>query len=1380
MARPESVALGGYYPTPPRITKMIARLVDGRPAYEKTRGYCGTYALVDPCAGDGQAITDLANEWFADKARSDRPNTHLYVAELEADRARHLKQSFGSTSSGSYARVGHVAHGDAFCLDWGGKAEAHLLYLNPPYDFDRVHGRMEHRFLSRFTSILHPGTGILLFVVPHYALSASAEFIAREYEAVNCFRFPEPDYSAFKQVVLVARRRVRPLEASLADTKLIARINAWAESTRKLPELTLFTAPVVAFAPNGKSDIPYWRLNALDVESIYREARPWAMGSGDKTRAIHGLGFDTNITDVSVNFPVVMPLRPAHVAVALASGLINGREIVPDEPASGLPPLLAKGVFVREFRQVAERTNKDGDVTSVTMVQQPKLTVSILDLNQLAYYDLSNGNEPAANIPALADMNIADLLRHYGRALVRIMQEQCPPLHNPNDPDTQLILPALGLTPFTAQHHTIQSTLKLLAASQPPFVNENPFALGEVGTGKTLIALGLAYCLSPANIPAIRSQLRSMGHTQPLPTVRRVLVMCPPHLLKSWQNEVAKILPGTAVRILSSISDVNDVSDIGDDNLTIFLLSREMAKLGHAWEAALYKNHCPRCGGKVKESADEIISQRICCTHRSRIPQNASAQLAVELATLCLFALDGVGGQLVNGRALQKRAQKVSRLPSDHQAAAHVNRVLGNAPDYFQTPLGKLIARVVDRAEAAIGKEDYARAKRLLKYIFHMSLIAGHPGRDTAVAVMSARLYAAVPQDASLYGGAADVREWLQKLVLTMHPGSEVQTAVIEALSEYPPAVVRQKWGVVRRTAVRLAKELAGETTVGATDFSALYANPTGMVLSHSYDRQVHFFTPEMAQLAVQVMLDNAEFTLSDPCGSPLYMAVPQPRRVPLASYIQKRHRNLFDMLVLDEAHEYAHDGSAQERSAHRLAGMGKIVVPLTGTSNNGYASSLFMNMWSLSPRFRHEFDRGDMMDFVNRYGYRKVQVEPDEATNAYIQEYGRLSDRTASEHDVKLRKVGEAPGVSPLFVLRHLLPVAVTIHKTDLDIELPPMREIPCEVEAADGLLSTYHDLREKLMKAIMQDLRDGLGLAGKLWGQMAQIPTYLDRAHADTGNADYEGARRYEIRYPASVGGELVTAADPLPVDELTPKEEWLIETVAAELAEKRPCLILATNTRSGLAARLARLIGTEIGKKRVVILDPAKVSAVKRQEWIDRQIAAGVQVMITNPKAVETGLNNLVYFSSALWYQNPNVSSIMYTQGNGRVHRPGQMADEVRIYVPYYAGTTQEAQHMLLGHKVVASRQTDGLDITSALVAAGATDHDAIDAMSVGQAIYQMLLEGQIRPRAVKLPVAHRVEGARPLPVPKAIALEMPSPVGEQLRLLERRPFYLPVAG
>ena len=100
---------------------------------------------------------------------------------------------------------------------------------------------------------------------------------------------------------------------------------------------------------------------------------------------------------------------------------------------------------------------------------------------------------------------------------------------------------------------------------------------------------------------------------------------------------------------------------------------------------------------------------------------------------------------------------------------------------------------------------------------------------------------------------------------------------------------------------------------------------------------------------------------------------------------IEKSHPDLFDLLVLDEAHEMANDGTAQERAAHRLTALGLPTLMLTGSVMNGYAESLFANLWALSRRFREEFRRDDRADFVARYGFRKRIVEDRDKDGAVV-----------------------------------------------------------------------------------------------------------------------------------------------------------------------------------------------------------------------------------------------------------------------------------------------------------------------------------------------------------------------------------------------------------
>ncbi|RYE79465.1 MAG: hypothetical protein EOO74_03680 [Myxococcales bacterium] len=200
-------------------------------------------------------------------------------------------------------------------------------------------------------------------------------------------------------------------------------------------------------------------------------------------------------------------------------------------------------------------------------------------------------------------------------------------------------------------------------------------------------------------------------------------------------------------------------------------------------------------------------------------------------------------------------------------------------------------------------------------------------------------------------------------------------------------------------------------------------------------------------------------------------------------------------------------------------------------------------------------------------------------------------------------------------------------------------------------------------------------------------------------------------------------------LPPSTITAKEQWMLDTVASELDAGRPCLVFGWHI--ALLPRLVRLLEQHLGEK-VALLRADKVPAAKRQDWINEQVLApGRRVLVTNPKAVETGLNNLVRFATQVWMQSPACNPVTYRQAVGRSHRIGQK-QATRILFPVYRGTSQAALHTLLTQKVAVSLAVDGLDASSALEAAGAGDGQegaGLRHLDVGQALYR-LLTGEVR--------------------------------------------------
>jgi SNF2 family DNA or RNA helicase len=304
------------------------------------------------------------------------------------------------------------------------------------------------------------------------------------------------------------------------------------------------------------------------------------------------------------------------------------------------------------------------------------------------------------------------------------------------------------------------------------------------------------------------------------------------------------------------------------------------------------------------------------------------------------------------------------------------------------------------------------------------------------------------------------------------------------------------------------------------------------------------------------------------------------------------------------------------------------------------------------------------------------------------------------------------------------LLPEAVTLHKSDLAIDLPRSYQFTHKIEPSPEQASRYRKLLDALVKQIRQDMKDE-ERAGKLFGQLAELPSYLDRATRDVGNC---GSGAYEIRYPDSLGlldeEAVVATQEGLDDREILPKEQWMLDRVAEEVAEGRNVMVLTWHL--GLLPRLLKLCGQieAVGAEGVVVLNAEKVPPQKRQDWIDREVVKRKRkVLVANPVAIQTGLNNLVWFSTQVWMENPACNAIVYRQSMGRVDRIGQTR-QTRVHFPLYAGTMQEQLHALLLKKVAVSVSTDGLDPESALAAAGVAEDDVLTGLSIGKQLWAMI--------------------------------------------------------
>lgn len=157
-------------------------------------------------------------------------------------------------------------------------------------------------------------------------------------------------------------------------------------------------------------------------------------------------------------------------------------------------------------------------------------------------------------------------------------------------------------------------------------------------------------------------------------------------------------------------------------------------------------------------------------------------------------------------------------------------------------------------------------------------------------------------------------------------------------------------------------------------------------------------------------------------------------------------------------------------------------------------------------------------------------------------------------------------------------------------------------------------------------------------------------------------------------------------LPEDFVGPKEEEIIALCRQEKAQGRRILLLCQQTDTLDIQPEWKAMLEAVGLK-VAILRAAPDS---RERWVAQQVKAGVDVIITHPRKVETGID-LLDFPTIVWMA---IDYSVYTvlQASRRSWRIGQ-TQPVKVYYFAYEETIQEDALRLVAAKVAAALRVNG---------------------------------------------------------------------------------------
>jgi SNF2 family DNA or RNA helicase len=305
-------------------------------------------------------------------------------------------------------------------------------------------------------------------------------------------------------------------------------------------------------------------------------------------------------------------------------------------------------------------------------------------------------------------------------------------------------------------------------------------------------------------------------------------------------------------------------------------------------------------------------------------------------------------------------------------------------------------------------------------------------------------------------------------------------------------------------------------------------------------------------------------------------------------------------------------------------------------------------------------------------------------ASMTFMREHGILKDiykikegdnhRTSRGKRVVVSTV-KGPGFGPLGIAQCILPYTVFLKLKDIGQKvLPPYNEHYVEIEMEADQREMYTSLERTLSQELKKSLVKGdnslLGLVLNVllaWPDTCFMPE--------------------TCKHPRTK--ELIAFTPSLFDDDReTPKETWLKEYCIKEKLRGRKTLIYTSYTgKRDTCSRLKAML-TKAGLNVAVLR--STVPTEKREDWIAEQIDKGIDVCISNPELVKTGLDLLEFPSIVFMQTGYNVYTLL--QAARRSWRIGQVMD-VDVTFLGCARSAQSRCLALMAEKIAVSQSTSG---------------------------------------------------------------------------------------
>jgi len=386
-------------------------------------------------------------------------------------------------------------------------------------------------------------------------------------------------------------------------------------------------------------------------------------------------------------------------------------------------------------------------------------------------------------------------------------------------------------------------------------------------------------------------------------------------------------------------------------------------------------------------------------------------------------------------------------------------------------------------------------------------------------------------------------------------------------------------------------------------------------------------------------------------------------RRYPLSSYIKRKYKGKIDGALFDELHQY-NNNSGQGDAMGEIFSAAKKVIGMTATLINGYSSGIFHLLYRTMPTRMLADGKAYNApnDFNSEYGVVESRYEETDADYA--------SNRRSA---ISNRKTRQLPGVSPLVYSRFLLEKTAFLSLSDMGKALPDYEEIPVALDMAPTVKKEYERVKKQLVDVLRGDRR----VAQKILSTYLNLLTvYPDQPYDQP-----------PVLHPET-GSPIAEPMDTGSFDELGEKEKTVLDIVQRKVSAGEKVLVYTSWVRIDAQKKLHKLL-TEYGCHTEIMSEKIKPDA--REEWVQKRLAAGMQVLIVNPSLVETGLDLNAF--TTLIFASMGYKLFTLRQASRRSWRINQTAPKVEVYMLYYKETMQQKAMKLMASKLAVAGIIEG---------------------------------------------------------------------------------------